>query len=195
MVAVAAGLLFAGNANAQVAIHAGYSPEQWANENHTTDFHSYFLGVDFLVPIVADLNVSVGFQGRWSTESGEDSQFVFDTNHRTNVVGVEIPVLLNYRFKLTDELSITPFVGPKFAYYIKGRTRNSSDHPIYEWFDEENEASRMNRFNVSATMGVAFSFTHFHLYGGYNTGLSDMDNNERTKTVIGGPFVGLAVGF
>jgi len=187
-------LLFAPSASAQVALHAGYSPEQWATPETAINFHSYNAGVDFRVPIVGGLGVLVGVQGRWSTES-DSKRFEVDTNHRTNIVAAEIPLLLNYNFRITDDFRITPFAGAKFSYYIKGRTRDANGHPINEWFDEENEARRMNRLNISSTFGLALSYSHFHLFGGYNIGLSDMDNVESTLTLVGGPFLGLAVGF
>lgn len=194
LVAFVATMLFASNANAQVGIHVGYAPESWSNENTTIDVNSYFAGLDFMVPVWQDLNLFVGGHFLWCTDRGDDNRFVFDTNHSTNVIGVEIPVLLNYSFKIDENFKITPFAGPKFSYYIKGRTRDESGHPLYEWFDEDNN-SKMNHFNISAALGVAFSYQHFHLYGGYSLGLYDMDQNDATKTTVGGPFFGLALGF
>ena len=159
MVAVAAGLLFAGNTQAQVAVHLGYSPESWNFENEVLNMnvHSFFAGVDFQIPIAAGLSVSLGAQGRWSTESGEEPKLAFDTTHRTNIVAAEVPVLINYSINLTDDLKITPFAGPKFTYYFKGRTRYSNDKVKYEWFDEKSDYRTLglNPFNVSAVVGVA----------------------------------------
>ena len=191
---VAVTMLFAANANAQVGVHLGYSPDKWMNETDTANFHSYVFGIDFLIPIAGDLNITVGVQGRWSTESGDNSFLVIDSNHTTNVVGVAIPVLVNYRFRITEDFSITPFAGPKFSYFIRGRSRTSSGHPIDEWFEEKGNRQK-NRFNISATAGVAVGYQQFHLYGGYNFGFSDMDQFDNKKTTVGGPFIGLAIGF
>ena len=196
-IAVLAATIFsAAPAFAQVAIHAGYSPEAWTTNDKSMNFNSYFAGVDFQVPVVAGLGISLGAQGRWSVESGdEDSRFQFDTNHRTNLVAAEIPVMVYYNFQITDNISIAPFAGPKFAYYFKGRTRNASGHPIYEWFDEENDVLKMNRFGVSGTVGLSVGFQQFHVYGGYSKGLTDMDNVDNTETNTGGAFFGLMFGF
>lgn len=181
---------------AQVGAHVNYSPERWMSTNDTIDFSSYVFGVDFLIPVTGDLNVTIGVQGRWGSERG-DGIFQIDTNNRINVVGVEVPMLFNYRLRLSKTLSITPFAGPKFSYYIKGKSRNNSGHTTYEWFDQEETPLKkpMNRLNISATFGLAVGFNKFYLFGGYNMGLLDMDQYDNKETTVGGPFFGLAVGF
>lgn len=203
MMAVVAGFLFAGNANAQstsgVAVHAGYSPETWFRGDNSMNVHSYLAGVDFRAPIIGGFGITVGAQGRWSTESGEDAYFVFDTNHSTNIVAAEIPLLLNYCLEVFEDFKITPFAGAKFTYYIKGTSRRGDGHHIYEWFEDDKEVNGlqkpMNHFGVSATFGLDVSYQHFHLYGGYSRGLNDLDNYDNTKTTTAGAFFGLMVGF
>ena len=195
--------LWVSTAAAQVAIHAGYSPEKWVfapsdnpDNTSTLAFNSYFAGVDFRAKIVGEFAVTLGLQGRWSVESGtDDSRFQFDTNHRTNLVAAEIPLLLNYKFKITDNFGITPYLGPKFTYYIKGRTRDSSGHPVNEWFDDEDQAKRMKHFGISGTAGLDINIYAFHIYGGFTLGLTDMDNLETQTTIHGGAFAGLMFGF
>lgn len=203
MVAVAAGMLFAGNVNAQLGVHAGYSPESWTTDNNgsisTTELSSIFAGVDYNMPLTGKLMVSIGGQLRYGTESGEGSFYgLASSKHTTTLVGLDIPVLINFGFNLTSDLKLSVFAGPKVSYYFYGMTKyegnvlgfgGSSEE---DWFDESG-LIKYNALNVSGTFGLAFEYQQFRLYGGYNYGLLDMDNNSNSKTTIGGLFFGLGM--
>ena len=199
MVAVAAGLLFAGNANAQMGIHFGYSPESWANENSTTELSSIFVGVNQNIPLSGGLNALVGGQIRLGFESGESSFYgLASAKHSTTLIGVDVPILLNYGLNLTGDIKLTLFAGPKVSFGIMGKTKFEGNvvgiggNGEADWYD--GDGMNLNRFNLSGTFGLALGFQQFSLYGGYNYGLLDMDNNDNTKTTISGLFFGLSMG-
>ena len=198
MVAVAAGLLFAGNANAQMSLHFGYSPEAWANENSTTEVNSIFVGVHQNVPLASGLNVMVGGQLRFGFESGESNFYgIASAKHSTTLIGVDVPLLLNYSLGLTNDIKLTLFAGPKVSFGIMGKTKFEGNvvgiggNGESDWYDAND--LNLNRFNLSGTFGLALGFQQFSLYGGYNYGLLDMDNNDNTKTTISGLFFGLGM--
>lgn len=200
MVAVAAGLLFAGNANAQLGIHLGYAPDAWANENNTTDVTSIFAGVDYNMPLSSGLNLSLGAQLRYGTESGTSSVYgLASVKHTTTLIGLDIPVLLNYGFNLTGDLRLSVFVGPKVGYAFSGKTKFEGNvlglggSSEADWFGDDSDLN-LNALNLSATFGLCFSYQQFRLFGGYNYGLLDVDNNDNTKTTVSGLFVGLGLG-
>ena len=198
MVAVAAGLLFAGNANAQLGLHLGYSPESWTNENTTTELNSVFVGVNQNIPLSGGLNAMVGGQIRLGFESGESSFYgLAASKHSTTLIGVDVPILLNYGLNLTNDIKLTLFAGPKVSFGIMGKTKFEGNVVGFgangeaDWYDED--GMNLNRFNLTGTFGLALSFQQFSLYGGYNYGLLDMDNNDNTKTTISGLFFGLGM--
>lgn len=199
---LAAAILFAGKSNAQLSIHAGYAPEAWANENNTTNVNSFFLGVDDNINISGDLNLSVGVGVRYGTESGTESLFgLAALKHTTTLIGIDVPVLFNYNLRLSSDLGLGIFVGPKLTYSLSGKTKYdgnalgllSSDGEV-DWFSDEGTLD-LNRkpLNVSATFGLALNFRQFRLFGGYNYGLLDVDNSDNTKTSVSGPFFGLGI--
>ncbi len=163
-------LLFAGKSNAQMGVHLGFAPESWANENNTTDVNSFFVGV-------------------------EDNLVLTIT-----LVGLDIPVLFNYNFKLGSNVSLGLFAGPKLSYSFVGKTKYEgnvlglvSGSSEVEWFDDKAGALNLKPFNLSATFGLAISYNQFRIYGGYNYGLLDVDNNDNIKTTVSGPFFGIGM--
>lgn len=198
---LSAALLFAGNSYAQLGIHAGYAPDSWANENTTTDINSFFVGVDNNIVLTGDLRLLVGAGLRYGTESGNSSLYgIASGQHTTTLIGVDVPVLLNYSFNLSGDLSLGLFAGAKLNYAISGKTKYEgnvlglvSGSTEVEWFGDENGALNLNPLNLSATFGLALNFRQFRLYGGYNYGLLDVDNNDNTKTTVSGPFFGVGI--
>ena len=78
--AVAAALLIAGSAQAQLGINVGYAPETTTSvvtigntSTKSTDvMNGFFAGVNYNINVSGDLNFSVGLQARYNTNSSED---------------------------------------------------------------------------------------------------------------------------
>lgn len=198
---LAAAILLAGKSNAQLGIHLGYAPEAWANENNTTNVSSFFLGVDDNITLSGDLKLCVGAGVRYGTESGSTSLYgIASSKHTTTLIGIDVPVLFNYSLRLNSDLSLGLFVGPKLTYTLSGVTKYEGNvlglvggDTEVNWFDDEAGDLNYKPLNVSATVGLALNFRQFRLYGGYNYGLLDVDNNDNTKTSVSGPFFGIGL--
>ena len=198
---LAAGMLFAGKANAQLGVHLGYAPDAWANENASTTITSFYGGVDYNMPVKGDLNVNIGAQLRFGTESGSSNVgTIVAGQHTTNLLSLEVPVLFNYGFNLSGDLGLAIFAGPKIGFYVSGTTKYEgnvlgliSGSTETQWFNDETGSLNYNPLNISATFGLALTFKQFRLFGGYNYGFFDMDNNDNLQTTIRGPFVGLGM--
>lgn len=194
-------LLFAGKSNAQMGVHFGYAPDSWASENTTTDLNSFFLGVEDNFVLSGDLNLMVGLGLRYGTKSGSGSFYgLASGQHTITLVGLDIPVLFNYNFKLGSNVSLGLFAGPKLSYSFVGKTKYEgnvlglvSGSSEVEWFDDKAGALNLKPFNLSATFGLAVSYNQFRVFGGYNYGLLDVDNSDNTKTTVSGLFVGLGI--
>lgn len=197
-----AALLFAGNANAQLGIHVGYSPETWSTDNNgtTTDLqlNSFIAGVDYNVPVTGNLMFNLGGQLRYGTESGEGSFYgLAASKHTTTLLGLDVPLFFNYTFTLSGDLKMTVLAGAKASYGFMGKTKyegnvlgfsgNSED----DWYDAN--GMNRNRFNLSGITGVVFSFNQFRLFYDFSWGFLDMDNNDNTKTTISSMNFGLGI--
>lgn len=214
MVAVAAGLLFAGNANAQLSINAGYAPQTYkttytsSNGNSSTDtlnMTGFFVGVNYNTNLTGALNVSVGLQGRYNTFSDSSSASFFglasgQVKRTDNQFVIDVPVLFNYGFNLDGGLKVSVFVGPTLSYAVSGKTTiegnanvlgfggNTSDED--NWYNEDKTFNR-NALDLSGTIGVSANFNSFRLYGGYNMGLLNTNKKDNYTTKGSNWFVGV----
>lgn len=195
---LAATVLFAGMASAQMGLNVGYAPQTYTttytNGNNsntsTSSMTGLFVGVNYNTPISGGLNVSVGLQGRLNT-SGDT------TAAGGSVVGgsvkvkntqllVDVPVLLNYGLELNSALKLSIFAGPTISYALMGKTKTVTTVTVLgnsnttesesNWYGDD---SHRKALDVSATIGLAVTYNQFRLYGGYNMGLlnlTDVDN-------------------
>ncbi len=202
--AVAAALLFAGNANAQLAVHAGYSPETWTTVNNgntkALSVNSFIAGVDYNMPVTGKLMFNAGAQLRYGTESSESSYYgIAASKHTTTLIGLDVPLLFNFSFTLTGDLKMAVFAGPKASIGLSGKTKYEgnflgiSGNTEDDWYDV-NSLNR-NRFNLSGATGVVFAFNQFHLFYDYSWGILDLDNNDNSKTTCSNMNFGIGIEF
>ncbi len=215
MVAVAAGLLFAGNtANAQLGINVGYAPQTYTTTytnnvtlNDTAKMNGFFAGVNYNTNITGDLNVSVGLQVRYNTKTYEDGASIggalLSTNQkltRTQMV-LDVPILFNYGLKLSNDLKLSVFLGPTVSYALSGKDKLEGTNSIVgltfsnggesNWYDE-NEGNR-SALDISGTAGLCLTFSSYRIYGGYNMGLLNTNKNDNTTTKGSNLFIGLGL--
>ena len=193
--AIVAALFAAGKAQAQVSVNLGYAPETFKTSTSITttteNYQGFFIGATYNIGIVNNLGVAVGPQLRFNSrnESGvvkaKNNQFLLD-----------IPVLINYRFDINRNFSITPFVGPMLSYALSGNTKttlnNNSTTTSFNWYGDNSDLSR---FNLYGALGVSFAFDSFKLFGGYRFGLLDLDKGNYTTRKTNGMFVGVGFEF
>ena len=88
---------------------------------------------------------------------------------------LEIPLLIKYGFKATEEIAILPFIGPTFAMAIKttssfkeGKTQLSGD-----FVD-------VNNPNMGFKIGCGAEYNNIYLETGYRFGVTDMAKDNPT---------------
>jgi len=195
---LAIGVLFAGKANAQINGHIGFAPEAWTSSS-TTTLNSFFVGGTYNVDLSGALKVALGAQLRYGTESGSSSILggVAATKHTTTIIGLDVPILLNYSLNLSKDLGLTLFVGPKVTYNLSGKTKYDGSvlgfggSSEYNWFTED--GANLKPFNAAVMGGASLNFKQFRLFGGYSYGLTDVDNSSNSTTTVSGPFFGLGM--
>lgn len=94
---------------------------------------------------------------------------------------LEIPVLLKYGFKATEDIAVLPFIGPYFAYGIAGETE-------YEVYDadtgksvKEKERSYKNFLNhndMGFKLGCGLEYNMLYLEVAYQFGIANIADND-----------------
>ena len=147
-VAVAAFMLFAGKANAQLSVHAGY-------QNYTIKAHTEVLGVSadnsdsedgFYIGASYDYTVGGGL----GVAPGLYFAYVED------VMDIRVPILLNYGINM-DEIGISVFAGPQINFGVSG--------------DMYSDDGNYNRFDLGISFGLQLSYKNISLEGGYTMGI------------------------
>lgn len=209
--ALAAAMLVAGNANAQMGVNVGYAPQTYTtvytNGNNsstsTLEMSGFFAGVNYNVPVSGDLCLSVGAQVRYNTKTEESSGGISGivsgaTKNEYSQMLLDIPVLFNYGIAVNRDLKLTPFIGANISYGLSGNLHwtasgsvlgiggsTEGDVPFY------GDNGNWKNLELGGTIGVCVSFTDFRLFGGYNMGLVNMDKRDNYTTKGSNYFVGL----
>lgn len=190
---VAATVLFAGIANAQLGINVGYAPQTYKSTTSTTllgstitnndvmALNGFFAGVNYNINITGDLGVSLGANYRMNT--GSETVSGIDYTYTQSLV--DVPVLFNYGLKLTDELKLSVFLGPTVSFALAGNTHSKTTilsatvENDVDWYDSN---SNRKKLDISGTVGVNVQYKGFRLFGGYNLGLLDLGQDGDNYT-------------
>ncbi len=191
---VAAAMLFAGKANAQLNVHVGYAPQTYkttttvlgSDVSSTLDMNGFFAGADFNMPLSGDLRLDLGANIRYNTKSEENSGIKTTLTQML----IDVPVLLNYGLELKRDFRIAAFAGPAISFALSGNTKTeiagvSTDS---DWYDD---GDNRGRFDLSVMFGLSVDFTDFRLFGGYNLGLLNVSKVDGTTTKGNNWFIGL----
>lgn len=198
---VAAAMLIAGKANAQLNVHVGYAPQTYTatvgNSDDKMELNGFFIGADFNLPISGDLKVDLGANLRYNTKEESNGTSILGVPISGKVTNtqmlLDIPILLNYGLELKRDVRISAFVGPTITYALSGTTKSEgslgalSASDEYDWYGDN---SGRSRFDIAATFGLSVDFRDFRLFGGYNLGLLDLAENENITIKGNNWFVG-----
>lgn len=208
---VAATVLFAGIANAQLGVNVGYAPQTYTQvytngNNSSTDnleLNGFFGGVNYNMPVSGDLNVSLGVQFRFNTKTTESNAGVgtlLTYNGKTEMTQMllDIPILFNYGLKLTGELKIGAFAGPTVSYALSGNSHVTTSGSVaglggsgesdYPWYGDNGDWKNLE---LGGTVGVFATMNSIRLFGGYNMGLLNIDKRDNYSTKGSNIFFGV----
>jgi len=182
MIIAAAMLLFAGNANAQFTLGAGYRHQSFCEKEGNVQEVSKYNGVYALAQynfkLVAGLGIAPGVEFSWNASNDAESKYI-----NTRTLDLTIPLDLNYQFEVSDKFGIGFLVGGfadcalanKSDITVGGTTTTvywsgtSSDRPYYAW----NYGVRFG-VNFDIIKRIRISLTH-------NEGMRDLSRSELTK--------------
>ena len=203
---VAAVVLFAGMASAQLGIHVGYAPQTYLGKytsgsttiSDTTSMTGFFVGVDYNVNITGDLNVNVGLQGRYNTSSESNTLLGVTTKVDATQMLIDVPVLFNYGLNLSDALKISVFAGPTVNFALSGNTHTTTTATVLgststtesdsDWYGDN---SNRKKLDIAFTVGAAVTFSDIKIFGGYNMGLLNLTTADNTTLKGSNLFIGV----
>lgn len=140
-VAIAAVMVFAGKANAQLSIHAGYQSFSLHANGYSASDDGFYAGVSY----------NAGLDGGFGVAPGVYFAYV------ENIMDVRVPILMNYVLHVND-LGFGLFLGPNLNVGIAGDAYGDGN-------------AYMKRFDVGLTFGGQVSYQKFSIEVGYNLGL------------------------
>lgn len=94
---------------------------------------------------------------------------------------IEIPLLIKYGIKATDDIAILPFVGPYFARACWGKTKIAdmeTGKTVKVGTFDENKWNGLKRLNMGFKLGCAAEYNKLYVELGYQFGVSNISKND-----------------
>lgn len=109
---------------------------------------------------------------------------------------LEIPVLVKYGIKATDEIALLPFIGPVFSYAISGKYKYSDGGTSVEVgaFDEK-KWSALKRANMGFKLGCGAEYNKLYLEVGYQFGVTNFIDSDDYTAHNNALFLNVGVNF
>lgn len=140
-VALAAALMFAGQAYAQLSVNAGYTSKSmkyhykitngsntYAQDTTLSFGGGFFVGGSYNYALSDNIGISGGLYFSYNTRTETDSQTALgvttDTKDVVTMMDLNIPILANYKLDLGGDLSVFAFVGPNIQYGLSANDKS-----------------------------------------------------------------------
>lgn len=182
----AALLLIGGAASAQNYLNIGYgqglSRSAFGDmERDLVTSNVLFGGYSHNFTLVGALGTEVGanFNYDFNTTKLVDVDGKDEGGVKTQYMGIQVPVLFNYKFVLAEDLTMKLFLGPTFSYGLKYTSKPYVGEEIGYTIDLYGENGGYQRFAVSASAAFAIELANrYRLKIGYDYGLTDISQAE-----------------
>lgn len=183
-VALAAAMMFAGQAYAQLSVNAGYTSKTFTSttkygDNTNTKTYSlgggFFVGGSYSVGMSDGLNVTPGLYFTYNTDKDEDH----GVTTTINTMDLNIPILFSYTYSLSSDLALFAFVGPNIQLglsaqeKVEGTPGGILDGTADLYEKDDDGESMFTRFDLGIMVGLGVQYQNFRLQAGYNKGLLD----------------------
>lgn len=118
--------------------------------------------------------------GLYYTEKGgkqkyEGSKFTYNLDY------LELPLLLKYKYYLSHDVSIDPFVGGYLACGVAGKIKNFQERAAYGSFDSDYD-DNFKRFDGGIKLGCSVSFQMLYFGVSYDIGLANVGKDDFDET-------------
>ena len=115
-----------------------------------------------------------------------------DGDYKMNLKYLEIPVLIKYGIKATDDIAILPFIGPYFSYGIGGKATS---------FDEQGKKTKSSSYNIvnhgdmGFKVGCGAEYNMLYLEAGYQFGVANIADDDDLSIHSNALFINFGVNF
>ena len=131
--------------------------------------------------------------GLYYTERGAKKE-----KFRVGYNNLEVPILVKYGIKATDEIAILPFFGPYFSYAFNGKTKQVEldGTKSVGTFDEKRAfTGGLKRANMGFKLGCGAEYNKIYLEVGYQFGITNVCKNDDLSAHSNALFVNFGVNF
>ena len=111
---------------------------------------------------------------------------------------LEIPVLIKYGFKATEDIAVLPFIGPYFAYGIAGETEYEVVDAVTGKSTKEKERSYKNLLNhndMGFKLGCGLEYNMLYLEVAYQFGIANIADDDNLTAHANQLSINLGVNF
>lgn len=203
-VAVAAAMLVAGTASAQLSVNAGYLSNTAKVHTETTALgvtktndtsavmgSGFYAGGSYNVELIGGLGFAPGIYFDMITKKEETKLAGVTSTTNSTLMDINIPLLLNYKLTLGDDFAIFAFAGPDvvFGLSAKSKTVTKIDGISGETtteadaYKKEGNANKpaMTRLDLGLTFGAGVQFSSMRFEIGYELGLMNRLGEKETS--------------
>lgn len=119
-----------------------------------------------------------------------------DGKARVGYNNLEIPIIVKYGIKATDEIALLPFIGPYFSYAFSGKTKIEKDGATVSvgTFDEK-KWTGLKRPNMGFKIGCGAEYNKLYLEVGYQLGITNQSKDDDLSVHSNALFVNFGVNF
>ena len=152
IVAVAAVMLFAGKANAQISLHAGYQNYSLSANGYSASTDGFYVGGSYDVQASGSIYLTPGVYFAYVED----------------IMDLRVPILFNYRLNV-NQLGLGVFVGPTVTFGLGGDYYSGN-------------YGNMDRFDLGISFGGQLAFDKFSFEVGYTLGLLERVSGTDIKS-------------
>ncbi len=120
----------------------------------------------------------------YSEKGGKEDNVTVSYNN------LEIPILVKYGFKASDNIAVLPFLGPTFGYAIKSKTSIKGGAGEFS-----SDLLKMRRPNMGFKLGVGAEYDNIYLELGYQFGITNITKLDDATVRANNFFMNFGVNF
>lgn len=184
LVIAASLLLFSGMAGAQNYFNIGYgfattTMKFGDMEPDSEDSNALFAGVSHNFALGNKLGFEAGLNFLYDFEHDSEELLGVKGVIKNDYMGLQMPLLLNYKLVDSRDLALKLFVGPTLHYGLSNKTVTEADGKDLVTVDYYSDNS-YSRFNACASVAFAGEWMNkFRVKVGYDLGLTDFNNADK----------------
>jgi hypothetical protein len=107
-----------------------------------------------------------------------------DGSYRANANYLEIPILVKYGIKATDDIAVLPFLGPYFSYGVGGQMEFDEINPVTKAVEKAKDdtfGEFLNRKDMGLKLGCGVEYNMLYLEVAYQFGLTNIADDDDYK--------------